>query len=170
MCEQCSAQTKTYGEVVPGWWLVQATKEGNMMKPDDFGLVACNDPDFIWPLALAPQKDPAFDMTEEEFDNMTEDVGKAWDDFQDYTEKLSEHFSCDPIVGYSLMQGVYQAGYSRKEYGYNYMGWLSHRMAVVIERNPTADEKISEMFALQEWGEPSGEQDKPGENVFATRE
>jgi len=154
MCEQCTAQTKTYGEVLPHWWLVQATKDGNEMKAGDFGLVQCNDPDYIWPENLAPRKDPAFGFTDEQFDNMTEETGQEWDDFQEYVEKLGKHFNSDPMTGYYLVESAKTAGWKPEEYRF-LMGWLSHRMAVAIERNPTADESISNRLADEDekaWG------------------
>lgn len=166
MCEQCSAKTKTYGEVLPHWWLVQATQDGNMMKAGDFGLVWANDPDFVWPESLAPRKDPSFEMTDEEFDNMTEETGQAWDEFQDYVESLEPHFKCDPMTGYCLVKAIYEAGYDRKKHSFRIIGWLSHRMAVVMQRNPDADEAISNRYADEEekaWGyyrETSGVQDE----------
>ena len=155
MCEQCSAATKTYGEVLPHWWLVQATKQGNMMREGDFGLVWADDPDFCWPKDMPPRKDPSFGMTDEEFDNMTDEDGREWDEFQDYVDNLWPHFRCDPGTGHCLMEAITDAGYDRAKHGYNYLAWLVHRMAVVMERNPDADEKASEAYAIEEekaWG------------------
>src|SRR5581483_2364777 len=149
MCEQCMAETKTYGEVLPRWWLVQATKNGHEMKAGDFGLVVCNDPDYIWPENLAPRKDPSFGMTDEEFDNMTDETGVAWDEFNDYVEQFSKYLNSDPLTGWMLVNAAKEAGWSRETHGF-LTGWLFHRMAVVIERNPTADEEICERYALQD--------------------
>lgn len=154
MCEQCSAKTKTYGEVLPHWWLVQATQDGNMMKAGDFGLVVCNDPDYIWPADMPPRKDPSFGMSDEEFDNMPDEVGQEWDDFMEYIEKLGKRLDSDPLTGYSLVTAAKEAGWDRNKNGF-LEGWLSHRMAVVVERNPTADDDISDKFANEDeqtWG------------------
>jgi hypothetical protein len=155
------AETKTYGEVLPCWWLVQATKDGHEMKAGDYGLVVCNDPDYIW--SGTPRKDPSFGMTDEEFDNMSDDVGREWDDFMDYVDELRKHFNSDPMTGYSLVTAAKEAGWDRETHGF-LLVWLSHRMAEVIERNPTADEAICERFALEDektWGYKRDEHNVP---------
>lgn len=155
MCEQCSAATKTYGEVVPHWRLVQATKDGNMMKADDFGLVWCDDPSYFWPGDMRPRKDPAFEMPDADFDNMNEEAGDEWDSFIEYVDKLAGHFQSDPTTGHGLVTACHDAGYSRQKHGFRLLSWLSHRMAATMERNPTADENLAEEYAAQDhvaWG------------------
>jgi len=73
MCEQCCANTQTYilseeeTHVFPGIFLVRATEDGMQMKKGDWGLVRCNDPDVFW--SKDPEKDPCWDLSDEEVDN-----------------------------------------------------------------------------------------------------
>lgn len=169
MCEQCSAATKTYGEVVPHWWLIQATKDGNMMKTNDFGLVWINDPDYVWPGDLVPSKDPAYEFTDEQFDNMTTEEGDKWEDWLENVEKLEKHFKSDPGTGFDLVTACNDAGYDPEKHGYRLMSWLSHRMAIVMERNPTADEKIADKFDLEDEAEWGYTRDNVGNVIRAKR-
>jgi hypothetical protein len=143
MCEQCMAETKCYGEVMPHWWLVQATKEGWMMKPGDFGLVYINDPDFVWSPDFMPMIDPTFDLTDEQQDVMTEEQNKEWDVFYDRVTEIEKHFDCEPTTGYNLVSAAKEAGYDEDKHGWRFLAWLTHQMALVMQSNPMADEKIA---------------------------
>lgn len=138
MCEQCSAKTKNYGEIAPHWWLIQATEEGHTMKPGDFGLVECNDPDFVWPGSIVPIKDPCFDLDDEDENFSHED----WLAFCKAAEELEEYLYAEPMRGHALVSAVMKAGYDPEKHGYRLSHWLTHQMALVIESNPTADDKI----------------------------
>lgn len=49
MCEQCSAGCKTYNKkIFDKYFLVVATKDGDVMEKGDYGLVVCNDPEFLF--------------------------------------------------------------------------------------------------------------------------
>lgn len=155
MCEQCTAATKTYGEVVPHWSLIQATRDGNYMKENDFGLVNCNDPSFIWSGDVVPLKDPTFEFTDEQFDaTMSAEDDALFDKFIANAEILEASFKSDPESGYSLIINCMKAGYDRKKHN-RFMLWLLHRIAIVMERNPTADDALVEKFALEDFGQES---------------
>ncbi len=47
MCEQCVANAHVWIDILPGWWLVRAHKDGNEMKAGQWGLLHCNDPSLI---------------------------------------------------------------------------------------------------------------------------
>lgn len=74
MCEQCVAKTKMYvlpgqpEEVLPGYFLVRATQDGHEMKANEWGLVRCNDPDFIF--AVTPEPFAFWGMSDEELDKL----------------------------------------------------------------------------------------------------
>jgi hypothetical protein len=155
MCEQCLAETKTFGEVIPHWWLVQATKEGWQMKPGDYGLVYMNDPDFIWPKELVPITDPTFGLSDEEEEAMDAGANGKWNEFIERVDKIDGNFWCEPATGYSLVNAAKEAGYDEEKHGYRLLSWLTHQMALVIQSNPTADEKIAdELDKVREekWG------------------
>ena len=139
MCEQCSAKTKTYGLLLPGWTLIQATQDGNKMKKDDYGLVRMDDPDFIFPGNLTPRKDKWRHLEPED---MTQEQSDEDDLFIDYTYELSKYLQGDIYAGYWLLKSSYEIGYDEEKNGY-FTGWLSNKMFELIELNPTADENIS---------------------------
>jgi hypothetical protein len=135
MCEQCSAETKSYGEVVPGWSLHQATKDGNFMKKGDFGLINYNDPSIIWPGHLVPIKDPSFEMTPEQLDLMTEEQDIKFYEFHNLIYSLRPFFECDPVSGYSIIYSMLQSGFNPEKHKWMYLDWLVHKMALLIESN-----------------------------------
>ena len=47
MCEQCVANAHGWIEILPGWQLCRAHKNGNDMKAGQWGLLTCNDPSLI---------------------------------------------------------------------------------------------------------------------------
>jgi len=55
MCEQCSAAVDIWPIPLEGWLLIRATRTGLSMEEGDWGLVECNDPDFIWSLTPTPE-------------------------------------------------------------------------------------------------------------------
>ncbi len=73
MCELCQAKTQTYGEPLPGWGLVRATAQGELMESGQWGLTQVNDPPFIW--TPTPRCDPEYGMAEEQVDAI--EVGSA---------------------------------------------------------------------------------------------
>lgn len=155
MCQQCSAATVTYGEFLPDWRLVRATKDYlDKIKSGDWGLVVSDDPDFWFPSELVPKKDPSFGMTEDQFDNMTDQQGKAWDEFCDVAHSIEKHLTGSVHSGYYLMKMAYKIGYDRKKDGLFHL-WLTHKLAELIEKNPTGDEKIAEKITqenMDSWG------------------
>jgi hypothetical protein len=63
MCIGCLAEEECIGEIIPGWYLGRAHKdykdENLDWKIGTFGVIRCNDPDFIIPLTNI-QEDPFF--------------------------------------------------------------------------------------------------------------
>lgn len=64
MCEQCFTESEFWGEIISGWHLVRATKDGVTMKSGDWGLAECNDPVFIF--STTPIKYPSDSLTNKE--------------------------------------------------------------------------------------------------------
>lgn len=87
MCEQCSAKTLMYitdGPTPPiagAYWLVRATQDGNDMKKDDWGLITCNDPDFIF--TTTPWPNPFYHMTPDELEVLDVINDKTFERIQD---------------------------------------------------------------------------------------
>lgn len=66
MCLCCCVKEKKFGEVLPGIYLMQATKDYyEKMLTGQYGLVICNDPFIIFKPLVA---DPYTGMTDEEIE------------------------------------------------------------------------------------------------------
>lgn len=109
MCEQCVAATVMYTlpgagghEVLPGYALVRATKDGWMMRKGDWGLVRMNDPDYWW--SKTPVEDPYLGLTDAEIDKRPE-PDLAYDTFQDAVDELQN--ALDGRTEPMLEQGRY---------------------------------------------------------------
>lgn len=100
MCEQCVAKTEMYlttdstPPIAGAYWLVRATVDGSEMKKDDWGLVTCNDPDFVF--TTTPWPNPFFHTSDEEVD-MVEELdpvfGKLLDKWDEDVEKFAKEMS-----------------------------------------------------------------------------
>ena len=134
MCEQCCAETETYLEPFPGWWLVRATKDGMMMAKDQWGLVESNDPSFFW--TVTPEKNPMYGMDEESIP----DSDPIWDSFDSWTEKVyvfmeqfdksGEHNSV--MSSWHLVDAAKKKGFSPEKSGDFYF-WLFDYLARYLE-------------------------------------
>ena len=141
MCEQCLAKTKLYirldtnnvedVEVLPGYYLVQATQDGSWMEKDDWGLVRCNDPDYAW--SNTPVIDPCNGLTDEEINSNENEVNrKIFDEaVDDMEESLNYEGSFDHA--YFLGEAMRKAGYDPEKHGYRSAAWLCNHLAVFLE-------------------------------------
>lgn len=143
MCEQCIAETEFYGEVLPGYYLTRATKDGWWLKAGDWCLVICNDPEFSF--HTMPIKDPFDGMTDEQVDATSKEEMKRFDDFVEVCNTIGveiaqsvlnkEPFWALHIYG-KLYVAMEKAGFSSEKDGDPTM-WLCHRIAAFIEAHPT---------------------------------
>lgn len=159
MCEQCSAETETICEdLLPGWALVVATKDGDMMKAGDYGLIEINDPTFIISKDFKPVPDFTYDMSDEEFDNLSEDEYTRWVDISMVYRNIGLDLMCDPETGHRLVSDGAKAGYELnlpnrdlETYGstdamaggieFNY--WLIHKMGLAIQEYEAKNAVVS---------------------------
>jgi hypothetical protein len=96
MCEQCVAEAVQHGEVLPGWVLIRASRDGNLMKAGQWGLVSGNDPDYVWsatPRPEPPCQDP------------------QWSAWSEEARHFEEALRADPPTGYLLYAAARQAGF-----------------------------------------------------------
>ncbi len=122
MCEQCLAETKMYNdekEVLPGFFLVRATKDGQFMKTGDWGLVMGNNPSFLF--SSTPEKEP---FVVDENNNDITDL-KIWEEWLgkvklfDFNLNQTNNNLKD---SYLLVKSCYEAGYKDND---GYVGyWL----------------------------------------------
>lgn len=131
MCEQCMAETIDIGEIVPGWFLCRATQDGWMMKAGDYGLIQCNDPDFIIPAKFKPIPDSTFNMSDEEINNLPTD-GIFTDGFFDLFEDILPYLRGSLSTCGSLYEACKEDGYNVKEHGICIEMWLIHKMGEAI--------------------------------------
>jgi len=109
MCEQCSAKAILMNdgkEVLPDFFLVLATQDGNAMKTGDYGLVICNDPSFIF--SMKPEVDPAPEDEDADLDDSffewlekTKDFGKQFSDSMSQLKDAHKLVSACYTVGYT---------------------------------------------------------------------
>lgn len=129
MCEQCLAQVEVIGQVVPGIFLVQATKKGLLMSPGDFGFVESADPFYVF--SQVPSPDPDFGLSDEEIDTLP--YNAEADKWQNTAEKFCRNLLVDPIVGWRLVQACIECGYNADEHGY--VGfWLFHKAGEIYQQ------------------------------------
>jgi hypothetical protein len=124
MCDSCVAETIDIGEVLPHWYLVQATKKSDLMDPGDYGLIWMNDASYVW--AVKPELDPAWEADHEERDTTPEENAA----FQLWFDKVTEFEDCldgPPLVGYKLVKACYDAGYTASDG--RLAVWLFDRLA-----------------------------------------
>jgi hypothetical protein len=120
--------------VLPGYYLKIAVKDHQDWPKGWYGLVQCNDPDFVW--KGKPKLDPTFHMSDKEQEALPDD-SPIWNDvnkFFKFIESIEPNFECDPIMGYQLVEACKKAGYDEKKHGLRVIAWLSHHMAEKIKK------------------------------------
>lgn len=103
MCEQCVTSCVVWRDVLPGWTLMRAQKDGNIMEAGQYGLLRCNDPDAVW--TGAPQIEPP------------EGRPSEWGDYVDGIGEFKEALVLRPEVGWELTKAAMERGYSSDEHG-----------------------------------------------------
>lgn len=99
-----------YGLPIPGWMIGQATNDGSIIKKNQWGLVECNDPTFIWDEKPVP--DPAGGFSDEELDKKDAafwDASSAW---MDKAAKFGDAIQGRPADGWKLYESAKMAGYN----------------------------------------------------------
>jgi len=134
MCEQCTCEAKMIGQFLPGWYFVQATKDGSEgeMKAGGFGLVQCNNPDFRFTTLPTPSQ--VYEMTEEQA-NALGDHDPLWDvslEWQKEVEKFENDLWGEPYVCWELVQAAISCGYDRSKNG-RFAMWLFHRLGRLLQ-------------------------------------
>lgn len=138
MCEQCVTDCLHYGQVLPGWYLIRAQKDGNLMKIHQWGLLRCNDPDFVW--TVDPIVDITYGMSDDQVDALPDDQWNLYRKFSNSAEKFEQSLKGDIRSGYSLYKACLEAGYDPEVDGYNLSHWLLHSLAVRVSENVTVKE------------------------------
>jgi hypothetical protein len=116
---------------LPGWILIQARRDGYLMQKDQYGLLTCNDPDFIFD--GTPKQDPTRDMSDEELNNDKTGVMGLFNDWVNQVIRLEKSLvnvrSPDCII--SLYRAAKKGGYKKKHGRFGM--WLMNKLAKHIE-------------------------------------
>jgi hypothetical protein len=115
-----------YENILPGYFLVKGTVEVKDEWPKGwYGLVQCNDPDFIWEEKMTP--DPLYGMTDEKFNDCSEktwEKSKKWMKILGSIEEDFREYQADPMTSYQFVSACIKAGYKPKRDGFNVMSWF----------------------------------------------
>ena len=120
MCEQCLVNPIEYGEVLPGWFLIRATKDGMLMNAGEFGLVQTNSPAFTF--SQVPEVEDA---------SISDGHELLW--FAKagvFESELMKDASFDEVC--LLGKACYDAGYTTDS-GFMYM-WLFNHLGEIINK------------------------------------
>lgn len=128
MCDQCTAQTEMWPTPLEGWALVRANKDGYVIKAGQWGLVACNDPTWVWdpkPRPEPPEPPEGVDDPE------------SWEDLDQWFENEAGVFeqqlqaSGDSVDHWRLVEAARKCGYTpgKIRFGtwlFNFLGeWIA---------------------------------------------
>ena len=112
MCEQCDTDCVMWRDVLPGWALIRARRDGRLMVAGQYGLLRSNDPDFVWD--GAPQIEPPDDGLFGEWS-----IG---------VRGFDSVLRLRPEVGWDLVEAATRCGYYRHSHG-SLAYWLWDHMA-----------------------------------------
>lgn len=142
MCMQCCTDAVVYAtkddrEVLPGWYLTQAQKDYfDDWKTGEWGLVQCNDPDFIWAGKLFEQHEGP------------NDDGEPWGEYDESLSNLVCSLEYGSMYAHlAIYAAAKSAGFKEKEEGffniYEFATWLMDRLAKWVKTHPVwkSDEK-----------------------------
>lgn len=120
MCMQCLTKSKIIIEdPIPGYLLTQATVGIEEWPEGYYGLVRCNDPDFVW--KMKPRAEPP--------DSSHDD----WVVWAKEAEEFDECLDTDPMTGWALVETCKKAGYDPEKYGYRVGFWLFGKLGEELE-------------------------------------
>jgi hypothetical protein len=153
MCEQCVAEVEYYLSPLPGWSLVRATKDGDLMKKDDWGLVECNDPTFWW--SVTPTPDPYDILTSEDVANLPNNIRNdlinrsiLWEqNVELFGQSITKHACINDI--YRLVESGKKIGYDPKSDGFE--AWLYDRLGIWIMTKKPFTHNDSNEFIKQNY-------------------
>ncbi|MFA6235559.1 MAG: hypothetical protein WC824_15425 [Bacteroidota bacterium] len=123
-----------YGEIVPGWTLIRAKRDGLEMKTDQWGLVWQNGPSFIW--TPDPKEDPCEGRSEDEIDNFTTEQDAETEIFMDLAETFMTEIRHSQGADFRMIERLVL---SCREAGWDESCetielWLFSRMGRVIQK------------------------------------
>lgn len=135
MCEQCMTDCITWPDLLPGWALIRAQKDGRLMKAGDWGLVESNDPAVVF--KTAPMADPLAGMSDEEIDRLAQD-SEQWQAHINYFKAVDgfrRELTMPPRAGKRLVDASEAVGFDDRSDGF-FDAWLFDRMGRRVAAEP----------------------------------
>lgn len=133
MCNQNGALAANYGEVVPGWCLLRATRDYLGTRRGDWALATDGIPECWWPSELEPLKNPAHGQSDDAIDLMGAPDIEAIDRFVQVADDIWGHVRMEARTERCLMVAAEEEGFDRERFFLS--DWLVHRMAVLIAKS-----------------------------------
>jgi hypothetical protein len=130
MCEQCLAHAEVVmGQALPGFSLMQATRDGQEWQAGDYGLVESNDPTvtFTGPIV----RDPTAGLSDDAINAFTPEQETAWEVFSASAQRLEDKLVLDACSGYRLVSACMAEGYRPDDDG-SLGFWLMNQLATKL--------------------------------------
>ena len=119
MCEQCNTEAAFFGEPIPGWYLMRATKDGIKWKSGEWGLVFRNDPDLYW--TSTPTPSALFNIQDEDEQEAWLQANKGTPEYvrvwMEVPHDFATAFMMEPGLGYDLVTAAMKRGYDPETSG-----------------------------------------------------
>lgn len=135
MCLQCVTEAEVLVKnILPGYSLMIAKVGHKEWPKGSYGLVRCDDPDYVW--KGRPIIDSFEGMSDKEINALSDDSLEVRQNnkFFKLVEKLEPQFKNSPELGYDLYRACKKAGYSEIKHGRRLLSWLVNHMALKMKK------------------------------------
>lgn len=113
MCLQCTVNAKALvRNIIPGYSLMISMKDNAEWPKGWYGLVSCNDPDFVW--EQKPLVDPWVGLTDEQIDACSKKQQREWLKFAQTADKIAKAMRVHPEVGWRFVEACRKAGFGER--------------------------------------------------------
>lgn len=151
MCLQCVVESyEVIPNVIPGYSLQIATNDKSEEWPKGhFGLVYCNDPDFVFPFKLTNH--PYDDLSDSEFDNLSEEHSDEYFKWQDVIGQMREEYLVsDMVTSMRFIEACQKAGYSTEQ-DMNIVHWFVKHVGKqldALQKNMSLEDQMAKFQSI----------------------